>query len=134
MLRAFLLILACSTSGEPPPEVGAERLVNSGSAIRNCLRVASGLHVQGDRSAASDHVLSCYDQHFAPLEPALRDHNRRATLSLEYGFGVVAHAMTRRRGDPGAAAVVLADRVESVLETLPKSPTIAPVEQGVTSP
>ena len=90
--------------------------------------------MQGDRAAASDHVLSCYDQHFAPLESALRDHNRRATLSLEYGFGVVAHAMTRRRGDPGAAAVVLADRVESVLETLPKSPTNAPAEPEKMNP
>ena len=122
MLRAFLLIVACSTGGEVPLEVGADRLVNAGGAIRNCLRVATGLHLQGDRAAASDHVLGCYSQHFAPLEPSLREHNRRATLSLEYGFGVVAHTMTRRRGDPGAAAVVLADRVESVLETLPRSP------------
>lgn len=134
MLCAFLLIFACSIQEETPSEVGADRLVNSGGAIRNCLRVASGLHVQGDRSAASDHVLSCYEQHFAPLEPSLRAHNRRATLSLEYGFGVVSHAMTRRRGDPGAAAVVLADRVESVLETLPTNPTVAPIEPETTVP
>ena len=134
MLRAFLLILACSTSGESPAEVGNDRLVNSGGAIRNCLRVATGLHVQGDRVAASAHVLSCYNQHFTALEPSLRAHNRRATLSLEYGFGVVAHAMTRRRGVPGAAAVLLADRVESVLETLPKSPAVAPVAPETTIP
>ena len=96
--------------------------------------MATGLHVQGTRAAASEHVLSCYEKHFSPLEPALREHNRRATLSLEYGFGVVSHAMTRRRGDPGEAAVVLADRVESVLETLPKRPTSPPVDETRTTP
>ena len=134
MLCAFLLIFACSTQEDSPPEVGTDRIVNSGGAIRNCLRVASGLHVQGDRAAAANHVLSCYEQHFAPLEPSLRAHNRRATLSLEYGFGVVSHAMTRRRGDPSEAAVVLADRVESVLETLPTNPTIAPTQTESTTP
>ena len=134
MISAFLLLSACNTGGDLPSTVGAERAVGSGAAIRNCLRVATGLHKQGDRSGASDHVLSCYDQHFAPLEPTLREHNRRATLSLEYGFGVVANSMTRRRGEPGNAANMLADRVESVLETIPKTPENAIDGEPVESP
>jgi len=109
---------------EPAPVVGVNRVAESGGAIRNCLRVATGIHEQGDRAAASDQVLHCYNQHFAPMEPTLREHNRRATLSLEYGFGVVARSMTRRRSDPAVAASMLADRVESVLSTIPKSPEI----------
>ena len=134
MISAFLLLFACSTGGETPSTVGVERAVGSGAAIRNCLRVATGIHQQGDRARASDHVLSCYDQHFAPLEPTLREHNRRATLSLEYGFGLVANSMTRRRSEPGTAANMLADRVESVLETIPKTPEIAADIEPVETP
>ena len=109
---------------EAPAPVGVNRVVESGGAIRNCLRVATGIHEQGDRSGASEQVLHCYNQHFAPLEPTLREHNRRATLSLEYGFGLVARSMTRRRSDPGVAATMLSDRVESVLSSIPTEPEI----------
>ena len=134
MIRAFLLISACSLGGEEPSTVGVDRVVGSGAAIRNCLRVATGLHQQGDRSGASDHVRTCYNQHVAPLETTLREHNRRATLSLEYGFGVVANSMTRRRSEPGVVANMLADRVDSVLETIPKAPEIEADGEPVGTP
>jgi hypothetical protein len=120
MLRAFLLISACMLVSEPAPTVSADRASESGGAIRNCLRVASGLREQGDREGASAHVLTCYEQHFVPIESTLREHNRRATLSLEFGFGLLARSMSQRRGEPMVAAGMLSDRVESVLASIPK--------------
>jgi len=96
--------------------------------------VATGIHEQGDRAGASEHVMDCYNQHFAPLEPTLRAHNRRATLSLEYGFGVVADSMTRRRSEPAVAANMLADRVESVLASIPTSPEIESATETEATP
>ena len=119
MWSAFLFLFSCAVVEEAPATVGVNRVVESGGAIRNCLRVATGIHEQGDRAGASDQVLHCYNQHFAPIEPTLREHNRRATLSLEYGFGLVAKSMTGRRSEPKVAAAMLADRVESVLSTIP---------------
>jgi hypothetical protein len=121
MVRAFLLISACTLVPEPAPVVSADRVSESGGAIRNCLRVASGLREQGDREASSAHVLACYEKHFTPLEPTLREHNRRATLSLEFGFGLLALSMSQRRGEHVVAAGMLSDRVESVLASIPKS-------------
>jgi len=128
MLRAFLLISACTLVPEPAPEVSTDRVSESGGAIRNCLRVASGLREQGDREGASAHVLTCYEQHFSPIEPTLREHNRRATLSLEFGFGLLARTMSQRRGEHTPAAAMLSDRVESVLASLPKEPASVAVE------
>ena len=90
--------------------------------------MASGIREQGDRERASAHVLNCYEQHFAPLEPTLREHNRRATLSLEFGFGLLARTMSQRRGEPTVAASMLADRVESVLDSIPTEPELVSTE------
>jgi hypothetical protein len=131
MLSAFLLISACTLVPEPAPGVSVVRVSESGGAIRNCLRVASGLREQGDREGASAHVLTCYEQHFSPIEPTLREHNRRATLSLEFGFGLLARSMSQRRGEHVVAAGMLSDRVESVLASLPKESVS---EDGETKP
>ena len=133
MWSAFLFLFACSMVEEVPATVGVNRVAESGGAIRNCLRVATGIHKQGDRAGASAQVMHCYNQHFAPLKPVLREHNRRATLSLEYGFGLVARSMTRRRSEPAVAAQMLADRVESVLATIPTEPQ-SEEENGVNAP
>ena len=39
-------------------------------------------------------------------------------MSLEYGFGVLASNMKKRRGDPVSEAVQLADRVEAVIDSV----------------
>jgi len=95
------------------------------SALRNCLKVAGGLKKSGDAEAASQQVLSCYHKHFGPMEVVVRERNRRAALSLEYGFGHLAWQMTQKGGDVGQQAGQLADRVEAVLGSLDASEAAA---------
>ena len=104
---------------------GVEAVQAAATTLRHCLKVAGGLKTAGDAEAASAHVLACYRDHFVPIAPALRTQNRRAALSLEYGFGLLAHAMTERRSDTAIQAEQLADRVESVIASLPQDPAPA---------
>jgi hypothetical protein len=88
--------------------------------------------------ASRDAVLGCYRAHFEPIEPVMRSHARRATLSLEYGFGRVARTMAREGTAETAASVAeqLADRVEGVLETIPvaPAPSSTAADTGMTVP
>jgi len=118
------IILAC---GSPAPEVepvSQDVVQTAATTIRACLLQAAELRKQDRRTDARGQVLGCYRAHFEPLEPVLRAHNRRATLSLEYGFGRVASVMGQK-GTIGSAQTIaeqLADRVEGVLDSLPARP------------
>ena len=121
MFWAFMIIVGCSevVSGDAP--VTLVRAVASVQPIRNCLKVAGGLYVQEKRDAAVNQVHVCYEEHFSPLKPLLREHNRRATLSLEYGFGTLAVAMGRHKSGADAQAEQLADRLEAVVDSIASS-------------
>jgi hypothetical protein len=123
MIGAFWLILACGDGVSDRP--GVEAAQAAATTLRHCLKVAGGLKTAGDSETASAHVLACYQDHFVPIAPALRTQNRRAALSLEYGFGLLTHAMTERRSDTAVQAAQLADRVEAVIASLPQHPAPA---------
>ena len=97
------------------------RAVASVEPIRNCLKVAGGLHTQEKLDGAVTQVETCYEEHFTPLEVLLREHNKRATLSLEYGFGALAVSMGRRNSEADAQADQLADRLEAVIDSIAAS-------------
>ncbi len=121
MICALVFLVACEPDFSNEREVGAEAAVAVAGTLRNCLKVASGLKQSGDGDTASKHVLMCYEKHFVPMETVLREQNRRAALSLEYGFGFLAREMKQSRGAIGQKAEQLADRVEAVLATLQTS-------------
>jgi len=125
MICALFFLFACEPDFSNEKDVGAEAAVAVAGTLRNCLKVASGLKQSGDGDTASKHVLMCYEQHFVPMEAVLRAQNRRAALSLEYGFGLLAREMKQSRGDIGQKANQLADRVEAVLATLQTSESTA---------
>ena len=52
------------------------------------------------------------------MKAVIRAQNSKAALSLEYGFGLLAHGMTDKRADTTLQASQLADRVDAVLSTL----------------
>jgi hypothetical protein len=130
MKWALLLILACETVGLGPSTPVLESVASSGQAIRSCLGVAAGLRKKELRDQASKQVMLCYDQHFSPLEDELRLHNPKATLSLEYGFGVLARQMTLRHDDGVAMAGQLADRVEAVIDSTRAAPRVESGDTG----
>lgn len=118
MIWALMIISACGVVEEPAESVSPVEAAATADTLRNCLTIAGGLRAQERNDAAVEQVYTCYDRHFAPMEPMLREKNRRATMSLEYGFGVLAVNMGKRRGDPIAEAVQLADRVEAVIDSV----------------
>lgn len=118
MIWALTIISACGVVEEPAESVSPVEAAATADTLRNCLTIAGGLRAQDRNDAAVEQVYTCYDRHFAPMEPMLREKNRRATMSLEYGFGVLALNMSKRRGDPIAEAVQLADRVEAVIDSV----------------
>ena len=122
MKWALLIILACETIGSAPSTPEASGVASTGQAIRSCLGVAAGLRKKELRDQASKQVMLCYEKHFSPLKEELRAHNPKATLSLEYGFGVLARQMTLRHDDGVAMASQLADRVESVIDSTRSAP------------
>jgi hypothetical protein len=124
MRYLLLLFLACDPA-QPEAIVITEDVVHSAAAnVRSCLTKAGKLSQQGRQAAATEQVFGCYRAHFEPIEPVLRSHNRRATLSLEYGFGRAASAVGHANASATAATVVaqLSDRVEGVLDALPTVP------------
>jgi len=131
MFWAFLIIVGCSEIGSSDAPVTLVRAVASVEPIRNCLKVAGGLHSQDKYESATAQVHTCYEEHFTPLETLLREHNRRATLSLEYGFGTLAVSMSRPNTDADSKANQLADRLEAVIDSIaatasPNSGAVAP--------
>ena len=118
MFWALAIIVGCGTGSGTETEVSPQRAAATADTLRNCLKIAGGLHSQDKLDAAVDQVYGCYEGHFAPMEPLLRAQNRRATLSLEYGFGRLAVNMGKRRGDPAGEAEQLSDRVESVIASV----------------
>ena len=130
MKCAVWLIFACGSGVEK--QLSTANVVGAATTLRHCLKVAGGLKSAGDGEAAAVQVLSCYDHYFVPMVPTLRADNPRAALSLEYGFGLLAHAMTKGRSDTSIQAGQLADRVEAVVDSLsfvaepPQSPSPTP--------
>lgn len=130
MKWALVIILACETVGSSPSAPALEPVASSGQAIRSCLGVAAGLRKKELRAEASTQVMLCYEQHFTPLEEELRQHNPKATLSLEYGFGVLARQMTLRHDDGIVMASQLADRVEAVIDSTQAAPSKESSDSG----
>ena len=118
MICALVLMLGCSEVLSNTPEVDAEAAVAVKGTLRSCLKVAGGLQKTEGGEVAAQHVHACYEQHFAPMKVVIRSQNSKAALSLEYGFGLLAHAMTDERADTATQAAQLADRVDAVLSTL----------------
>ncbi len=118
MICALVLMLGCSEVLNDVPEVGPEAAVAVKGTLRSCLKVAGGLKTAEGGDVAAQHVHTCYERHFAPMKPVIREQNSKAALSLEYGFGLLAHAMTDKRADTTLQATQLADRVDAVLATL----------------
>jgi hypothetical protein len=116
MKCAFWFILACGPTDAKPQSVQRVQVV--ATTLRYCLRVAAGLKSKGDNAGAIAHVRACYQRHFVPMAPTLRARNPKATLSLEYGFGLLGHTMGKRQADSAALADQLADRVEAVVASL----------------
>ncbi len=121
MFWAFLIIVGCSELKPGDAPVTLVRAIASIGPIRNCLKVAGGLHSQGKLDGAVTQVYTCYEDHFTPLEVLLREHNSRATLSLEYGFGALAVSMGRRNSRADVQAGQLADRLEAVIDSIAAS-------------
>jgi len=118
MICALVLMLGCSEVLSEAPVVDAEAAVAVKGTLRSCLKVAGGLKKTEGGEVAAQHVHSCYDKHFAPMKSVIRTQNSKAALSLEYGFGLLAHAMSDKRADTTVQASQLADRVDAVLSTL----------------
>jgi len=118
MICALVLMLGCAEVLNDAPEVDPEAAVAVKGTLRSCLKVAGGLKGAQGGEVAAQHVHSCYERHFAPMKPAIRAQNSKAALSLEYGFGLLAHAMEDKRADTTLQATQLADRVDAVLATL----------------
>jgi hypothetical protein len=118
------LLLACGSGSEPVPLVSQDAAQTTAAAVRKCLDVAVKIRSDGQPKAASGAVLACYAAHFEPIERALRAHNRKATLSLEYEFGRVANHLSQSGSGSEASAMAgrLADRVERVLASMPVAP------------
>ena len=121
MFWAFLIIVGCSELEPEDAPVTLVRAIASVGPIRNCLKVAGGLYSQDKLEGAVTQVHTCYEEHFTPLEVLLREHNRRATLSLEYGFGALAVSMGKRNSGADAQAEQLADRLEAVIDSIAAS-------------
>ena len=98
MIRALVFMLGCSGGLSPSETADGGVAIAAAPTLRNCLKIAGGLKDSGDGAAASAQVLSCYDDHFLPMLPIVRDQNRRAALSLEYGFGLLAHCLDNGSG------------------------------------
>ncbi len=122
MKWALMIILGCETGGLGQKTDVSMRTSGSSETIRSCLDVAAGMQKKALKEDASKQVMVCYEQHFSPLKPTLRKHNPKATLSLEYGFGLLARQMTMRHDGGVAMAGQLADRVESVIESTQAAP------------
>ena len=118
MMWALLILFSCDAVQNSAEPVSPVQAAATADTLRNCLTIAGGLRAQDQSDAAVTQVYYCYDRHFAPMEPMLREQNERATMSLEYGFGVLASNMKKRRGDPVSEAVQLADRVEAVIDSV----------------
>ena len=118
MIWALVLMLGCGEVLSDTPVVDAEAAVAVKGTLRSCLKVAGGLKKTEGGDVAAEYVHACYDKHFAPMKPVIRAQNSKAALSLEYGFGLLAHAMTDKRADTTMQAAQLADRVDAVLSTL----------------
>ena len=131
MFWAFLIIVGCSGVEPGGAPVTLVRAVGSIGPIRNCLKVAGGLYSQDKLDVAVTQVNTCYEEHFTPLEALLREHNSRATLSLEYGFGTLAVSMGQPNSGADTQAEQLADRLEAVIDSIaasesPQSTELAP--------
>ena len=118
MVWALWIIFSCDAVQNNAEPVSPVQAAATADTLRNCLTIAGGLRTQNQNDAAVTQVYYCYDRHFAPMEPMLREQNERATMSLEYGFGVLAASMKTQRGDPISEAVQLADRVEAVIDSV----------------
>lgn len=118
MICALVLMLGCGQVLSEAPVVDAEAAVAVKGTLRSCLKVAGGLKETEGGEVAAQHVHGCYNQHFAPMKTVIRAQNSKAALSLEYGFGLLAHGMTDKRADTTLQASQLADRVDAVLSTL----------------
>jgi hypothetical protein len=119
VLTGCLLLIACSNLGSSVAPVPKSVVQDSGESVRSCLAAAVQFADPPERGRRA--IALCYRTYFEPLEPTLRAHNPRATLSLEYGFGKLAAELSSRSEPQELAlgAAMLADRVESVLATLP---------------
>ena len=124
MIWALMIIFSCEAVQGSDPVSPVQAAANT-DTLRNCLTVAGGLRTQDQHDAAVKQVYYCYEKHFAPMEPMLRAQNEKATMSLEYGFGVLATNMNKRGGDPVSQAIQLADRVEAVIDSLQSVPNSA---------
>ena len=76
-----------------------------------------------DAEVARALVQAAYEDHFEPLEPQLREADSMGTLRLEYGFGRLRHAMTKKGRRPGVRgqAAALAIEVSEAVALLPAS-------------
>ena len=119
------MLFSCGLGTPEVVPVSHVAMQNSVASIRTCLIQASETRIEGRQHEAQAQVMGCYRTHFEPLEPSLRALNPRATLSLEYGFGQLIGRMGHRGAevDIALSASQLADRVESVLDTMPATPT-----------
>ena len=129
MICALVLMLGCGEVLNDTPAVDAEAAVAVKGTLRSCLKVAGGLKETQGGAIAAQHVHACYDKHFAPMRTVIRAQNSKAALSLEYGFGLLAHAMNDKRADTTVQASQLADRVDAVLSTLTIPSTSAQTTQ-----
>ena len=128
MIWALAILTGCAAVSEPEAEVSPVQAAATADTLRNCLTIAGGLRAQEEHDAAVRQVYTCYERHFAPMEGMLREQNNRATMSLEYGLGVLAVNMGKKRGDPIAEAIQLADRVEAVIDSVQsKQEVVEPV-------
>jgi hypothetical protein len=125
MWPILTLLLACGTSSPEVPEVTEDAAQTTAAFVRQCLDASVKLRTEGQSEDAGKAVLACYTAHFEPIEGALRAHNRKATLSLEYEFGRVAGGMAQEGSGTAAIGMAgrLADRVERVLTSLPVVPS-----------
>lgn len=122
MIWALMIIFGCDAV-QGTDSVSPVQAAATTDTLRNCLTVAGGLRTQDQQDAAVKQVYHCYEKHFAPMEPMLRAQNEKATMSLEYGFGVLATNMNKRGGDPVSEAIQLADRVEAVIDSVQAAPS-----------
>lgn len=133
-----LLLLACAPDAdeaEPTPPVGAniyleQMWAQRALTVRAGLDEARELYGSGERERAREMVLAVYEGSFEPeLEPLVREVvDPRKAAELEYRFGLVRRAMSRRRNSDGVAASIEAlceqldraagelDRAQAVIE------------------
>jgi hypothetical protein len=94
-------------------------------ALRATLEDAVVAWEMEDAEVARALVQAAYEDHFEPLEQALREGDAMGTLRLEYGFGRLRHAMAKegRRPDVRSQAEALALEVSAAVGHLPAPPS-----------